>query len=109
MIDKELEFSDFSKGELNQFYDLIMWIFDLASEIFSTEKEDKLKELHDIESETDSLNHEYASNHYMRIQKGQCNNSLSPYFSTLLSELERVSDHLTNIGYSIVNPVGDDE
>ena len=33
---------------------------------------------------------------------------LSPFHSNLLSELERVADHLTNIGYSIISPTGDD-
>ena len=43
------------------------------------------------------------------IKKNECNNELSPYHSTLLSELERVADHLTNVGYSIINPTGDEK
>ena len=35
--------------------------------------------------------------------------NLSDDFATLISELERVADHLTNIGYSVINPTGDEE
>lgn len=109
MDDKELAFSEEAKGELNHFFEVVMTMFDLSLDIFVKEQRKGLKELHELEDETDNLNHTYASNHYVRMQKGQCNNQLSPYFSTILSELERVSDHLTNVGYSIVNPVGDDQ
>ena len=109
MIDKDLEFSNQAKEELNSFYKVVMKMFELTLEIFNEEEKYRLEELHKLEDETDDLNRTYASNHYARMQKGQCNNELSPYYSTILSELERVGDHLTNIGYSIVNPVGDEQ
>ena len=38
----------------------------------------------------------------------QCKNELSPFHQQLLTELERIGDHLTNVGYSIVSPTGDE-
>ena len=108
MIDNELEFSSTAKEELNHYYDILLQMFDISLEIFSTEKKKGLKKLHELEDETDELKRVYSSNHFSRLQKGQCNNELSPFFSTLLSELERIGDHLTNIGYSISSPVGDE-
>ena len=46
--------------------------------------------------------------HFERIKTKACKNELSAFHSTFLSELERVSDHLTNVGYSIENPTGDE-
>ena len=34
---------------------------------------------------------------------------LSPFYTSLVSELERVADHLVNVGYAYLNPTGDDE
>ena len=109
MIDKELSFSKQAKGELNAFFDLTLQIFDQAYDIFKYRKRKNLPALHSLEDQSDVMNREYASNHYRRIQKGECNNSLSPYFSNVLLQMERICDHLTNVGYSIVNPVGDED
>ena len=67
-----------------------------------------LKRLHELEQETDDLKEALSNNHFERIKKNECNNQLSPFHSNLLTELERCADHLTNIGYSIVNPTGDE-
>ena len=34
---------------------------------------------------------------------------LSPFYTSLVSELERVADHLVNVGYAYLNPTGDDQ
>ena len=31
---------------------------------------------------------------------------MSPYYSSVVVGLERVADHLVNVGYSIVSPIG---
>ena len=67
-----------------------------------------LEKLHQLEDETDELKDNLSNAHFNRIKDKKCKNELSPFHSNLLSELERVADHLTNIGYSIVNPTGDD-
>ena len=57
---------------------------------------------------TDNLKNKLSNAHYERIQNNTCKMENSPFYTTLVSELERVADHLVNIGYSIVNPTGDD-
>ena len=41
-----------------------------------------------------------------RLAEGNCSADVSLYYSSLILGLERVADHLVNIGFSIVNPVG---
>ena len=78
-------------------------------DIFKDEQYQKLNQLHELEEKSDVLAKELSDNHYKRMTANECNGALSDDFATLISELERVADHLVNVGYSIVNPVGDDE
>ena len=108
MVDNDLAFSDIAKKEFDSMFDVICQMFDLTFVIFHDKSKDSLKKLHDLEDQTDDLKNALSSAHYERIQKKTCKVENSPFYTTLVSELERVADHLVNIGYSIVNPTGDD-
>ena len=108
MVDNDLSFSDTAKKEFQEMFDIIDKMFDLSYVIFHDQSQDNLKKLHDLEAETDALKNNLSSAHYERIQNNTCKMENSPFYTTLVSELERVADHLVNIGYSIVNPTGDD-
>ena len=47
-----------------------------------------------------------TADHFVRLAEGNCRMEVSPYYSSAVAGLERVADHLVNVGYSIVNPVG---
>ena len=108
MVDKDLNFSDTAKKEFNEMFTLIDKMFIMAFAIFDNGTRVNLKKLHDLEDKTDNLKNKLSSAHYERIQKNLCKMENSPFYTTLVSELERVADHLVNVGYSIVNPTGDD-
>ena len=108
MVDKDLNFSDTAKKEFNEMFTLIDKMFIMAFAIFDNGTRVNLKKLHDLEDKTDDLKNKLSSAHYERIQKNLCKMENSPFYTTLVSELERVADHLVNVGYSIVNPTGDD-
>ena len=84
-------------------------MFEMTFHIFRYKDFTQLKALHKLEDETDKLKSSLSAKHFDRITKNQCKNELTPFYSTLISELERVADHLVNIAYSIENPVGDAE
>ena len=109
MVDNDLKFSNIAKEEFQEMFNVIDQMFELSFVIFHDQTSTNLKKLHDLETETDGLKNKLSTAHYERIQKKTCNMENSPFYTTLVSELERVADHLVNIGYSIVNPVGDDE
>ena len=108
MKDEDLDFSNTAKEEFKSFVKIIQDMFFLADKLFMDRNFHDLENLHYLENRTDKLKDELANAHFERIKNQTCKNELSPFHSTLLSELERVADHLTNIGYSIVNPTGDE-
>jgi phosphate:Na+ symporter len=108
MVSNDLKFSDVAKKEFDSMFDVICQMFDLTFVIFHDKSRDSLKKLHDLEDQTDNLKNTLSTAHYERIQNKTCHVENSPFYTTLVSELERVADHLVNIGYSIVNPTGDD-
>lgn len=105
---EELSFSDTAKGEFDQLMAVIIQMFDVAEKCFDSNNMADIKELKYLEGETDRLKTLLSSKHFDRISTGNCNVKMSPFYSSLVSELERVADHLFNIGYAFINPTGDD-
>ena len=108
MVDNDLAFSDIAKKEFQEMFDVIEKMFDMAFMIFDNGTRVNLRKLHDLEDKTDDLKNKLSSAHYERIQKHACKMENSPFYTSLVSQLERIADHLVNVGYSIVNPTGDD-
>ena len=108
MVDNDLAFSDIAKQEFKEMFDVIEKMFDMSFMIFDNGTRVNLRKLHDLEDKTDELKNKLSSAHYERIQKHTCKMENSPFYTSLVSQLERVADHLVNVGYSIVNPTGDD-
>ena len=105
---EDLSFSEQAKKEFAEMNAVILDMFALSARVFAIKKSNDLHKLHDLEEETDEMKTRLANAHFERIKKNECDSALSPFHSTFLSELERVADHLTNVGYSTVNPTGDD-
>ena len=81
-------------------------MFAVAAEVFDEQDASKLSELNALENEVDGLKRELTAKHYKRLAEGNCKLETSPYFSSTVAGLERVADHLVNVGYSILNPTG---
>ena len=56
----------------------------------------------------DEMKRVFSATHFSRLSEGHCSLEVSPYFTSAITGLERVADHIVNVGYSICNPTGDD-
>ena len=63
----------------------------------------ELDQLTDKEEEIDHLTYQLRDRHIQRLNEGLCSPESGMDFVDLLINLERVSDHATNIAYSVAN------
>ena len=106
MKEKELKFSPTAIEEISQMRKNTNEMFDIAENAFKNLDTSALSTLSQLENEIDEQKRTLKANHFNRLSMGNCKVELSPYFTSTIAGLERVADHLVNIGYSIVNPVG---
>lgn len=106
MIDKKINFSEKAKGEISSMRESVTEMFCIAKDAFENLNKDGLPVLTSLEEGVDEKKKELIASHFARLAEGNCNVDVSPYYSSVIVGLERVADHLVNVGYSIVNPTG---
>ena len=100
--EKELHFSDGASAELQVLISALMEIMDQAFTCFSEADPEKAREVEPLEETIDRLSEEIRVRHIHRLQTGDCTIQLGFILSDLLTNLERVSDHCSNIAVSVI-------
>lgn len=106
MMEKKLAFSETATAEIGEMRGNILRMLSIAKNAFESGDGAQLSLLSELEDGTDNMKDALISGHFTRLAAGNCRADVSPYFSSLILGLERVADHLVNVGYSIVNPTG---
>lgn len=109
MLAKKLSFSDTALLDIQQMHGVVIDMIAIAKEAFDDENHDRLPALSKLENETDEMKRSFSAKHFSRLSEGNCSLEVSPYYTSTITGLERVADHIVNVGYSISNPVGDDD
>ena len=106
MIGKKISFSDTARGGIVTMRDTVMQMFAIAKDTFENLHREQLPALTNHEEDVDRMKKELIASHFARLAEGNCSVDVRPYYSSVIVGLERVADHLVNVGYSIVNPTG---
>ena len=106
MLGKELSFSDKAQADIGRMCEKVLRMFEISKDAFDNVNKEHLLELTALENEIDGMKKEFTASHYVRLAEGNCDVQVSPYYSSAVLGLERVADHLVNVGYSIVSPIG---
>ncbi len=108
MYEKQLEFSDKAKAELEVFKRAIHDIVRLSMLSFTENDLDLAKQVEPLEEVVDSLNLEIKQRHVKRLRKGKCTIELGFVLSDITTNFERIADHCSNIAVCLLE-VNDDE
>ena len=95
--EKNIVFSDDAKRELAVMIEALREIVNITVDSFVNDDFDAAAHVEPIEQVIDKLKDELKVRHIDRLQKGECTVQLGFVFSDLLTNIERVSDHCSNI------------
>lgn len=102
MNEKQLEFSPVAKEELQQVVNALSEIMDITTEAFSEDDIEKAKRVEPLEQVIDIMIAEAKNRHIERLQKGECTIELGFMLTEVLNNIERVSDHCSNVAACMI-------
>ena len=100
-IDEEIPFSEDGLAELRDMLDKTVALFRLSMEAFHTRDQHLLPRVLVQEENIDDMEKTLQQSHVDRLTRGACTPRSGMIFSDMLSNLERVADHATNVAFSI--------
>ena len=106
--EKELEFSTKAGNEIGVISDAGIDFVAQTVEVFKSNDIEKALQIEPLEEVIDGLTRKIKKKHIKRLKKGKCTIELGLIFEDILINLERVSDHCSNVAVGIIT-IGDDE
>ncbi len=96
-IDNKITFSKTAIDEVKEIYEAVDKTLGNAFLALKTNDEAIMKEVEKNESKVDYLRDKLRDNHILRLNKKECDINAGVVFLDILTNLERISDHGTNI------------
>ncbi len=103
--EKSIAFSENARLEIEKMREICTLAFQKAVNPQS-DKGVWLKEVEGLEQEIDNMTETYRSAHLARMQQGKCSEEACILYSELLTDFERIGDHILNIAEANVKIYG---
>lgn len=100
---KEISFSPDAKKELGILTSAVSEIMYLAYMGFTEDDRESASRIEPLEEVVDQLKEELRTRHIFRMQHGNCSIDAGFVLSDILTNLERISDHCTNIAECLLD------
>ncbi|MBQ9773369.1 MAG: Na/Pi cotransporter family protein [Clostridia bacterium] len=101
--DKNLKFSENAQAELCVMTQAVAEILDLTMQSLRTGDLAIAAKIEPLEQVIDDLKEELRTRHIVRLTQGNCSIEVGFVWSDLLTNLERVSDHCSNVAACIID------
>ena len=102
IAEKKVRFSPEAKRELNALIAAVEEIVGLSMGAFEKENVKEAYRVEPLEEMIDMLSDELKLHHVNRVQAGQCTLDQGFVFNDLITNLERVADHCSNIAVAMI-------
>ena len=101
-FEKELHLSDDGVQDLTQMYEAVINMMDHTLKALEKNSIEDAKAASDIEDEIDRLEEIFHERHVHRVNAGVCSFNNTEHYVEILSNIERMGDHLENVCESIL-------
>lgn len=108
MIKDDSKFSAKAMKELQIYISAVREIVDITVNAFTKNDLEAASSIEPLEEVIDNLNSKAKKHHVKRMQSGECTMGLSVLIEDTYINLERISDHCSNIGVTLIQ-VSEDE
>ncbi len=102
-MDDQLSFSQAAQKEMEDMLSRVLEILSYSIDMFSHNNREHLNEILELENSIDEMERELQQSHVARLTRNECTPGAGMIFSDVISGLERVADHATNIAFSILD------
>ena len=102
MYQKDISFSKEAEKDLEVMDRAIREIVNMAIDCFVGNDTNLASQVEPLEEVIDLLRNQLRSRHIIRLQKSECTTILGFVFSDLITNLERVADHCSNIAVAVL-------
>lgn len=100
--EKEVVFSRTARKEIDNYIAAIREIVQLALEAFLKDLPETAEQVEPLEEVIDLLKTQLRAKHVLRLQRGDCSIEAGFILTDLLTDMERVADHCSNIAGCII-------
>lgn len=102
MHDKKVAFSEAAKRELDIMTSAVSEIIDISIESFKTGNLELAAAVEPLETVIDGLQSDIRLGHIARLKRNECTVELGFILSDMLTNLERIADHCSNIAGCVI-------
>lgn len=102
-IGTDINFSKEAQRGLGEMLNMVNTLIQFSLEMFSNGMDEHLEDIMHLEEAVDEKERELQKSHVVRLTKNECSPEAGMLFSDVVSGLERVADHATNIAFSVLN------
>ena len=103
MADKKIVFSEGAKREMQVLSDALTEILDLTMDAFRRDDGVAAASVEPLEQVIDHIKSILRNRHIARLKKGACSVEAGFIWADLLTDMERTSDHCSNIAVSVMD------
>lgn len=100
-IDNHLNYSDTALGEVKDMEEKVLAMLDDSLTAFNTRNIDLIQVIEPQEQHIDELKELLRDQHIVRLTNQQCTPGSGVIYLDIITNLERIADHATNIAYSV--------
>lgn len=99
-IEKGISFTKIAQKELGEMMDMVNTILRFSFEMFVNNASEHQEDICHLEEAIDEKEKELQQKHIERLSNNECTPEAGALFSEIVSGLERVADHATNIAFA---------